>query len=58
MHGIVGEPGSIVAIGVAADQPEDALLHQREDALRDLAGVAPGPQAIGRRWRRAGDRLP
>jgi hypothetical protein len=47
VHRIVGQAGGIVAIGVATDEPEDALLHQLEELVLDLAGLPRIPQAAG-----------
>jgi hypothetical protein len=44
---IVGQPGGVVAVGVAADQPEDPLPHPLQDVVLDLAALAAVPQAAG-----------
>jgi hypothetical protein len=47
--GVVGQPGGVVAIGIAADQPEDALPHQVDEVVLDLARLAPLPQTASHR---------
>jgi hypothetical protein len=47
VHGIVGQAGGVVAVGVATDQPEDALPHQLEHVVLDLARLPSVPQAVG-----------
>jgi hypothetical protein len=47
VHGIVGQAGGVVAVGVAADQPEDALPHQLDHVVLDLARLPSVPQAAG-----------
>jgi hypothetical protein len=42
-----GQPGGIVAVGVAAGQPVDALAHQLEPLVVDLAGLPRIAQAVG-----------
>jgi hypothetical protein len=47
VHRVVGQAGGVVAIGIAADQPEDALLHQLEHIVLDFARLPRIPQAAG-----------
>ena len=45
VDGVLGQPRAVVAIGVAAGDPEDALLHQLAQRVLDLAGLPPIGQA-------------
>ena len=40
MDGVVGQPGGVVAIGVAAGEAEDPLSKQLERLMPDLARLA------------------
>jgi hypothetical protein len=45
--GILGQPGRVVAIGIAAGQAEDPLPHEVQRRVLDLAGLAVVPQTAG-----------
>jgi hypothetical protein len=46
---VVGQPGGVVAIRIAAEQPEDALAYQVDQLVLDLAPLAPVPETAGHR---------
>jgi hypothetical protein len=50
---VVGQPGGVVAVGVATGQPEDALAQQIAQRVRHLAGLAPVAQGAGQAPRQA-----
>ncbi len=47
VHGIVGQPSSVVAVGVPAGQPEDPLPEQLERLVVDLARLTVVVEARG-----------
>jgi hypothetical protein len=47
VDGVVDQPGSVVAVGVASAQPEDPLLQQLDRLVHDLARLPPVVAAGG-----------